>query len=425
MKILLVTFQFAPYNIVGSVRVGKMAKALRDFGHDVRVLTAAPLEYPETMPLEIPAERVMQTPWWSVNKPLLWLARRMGRASGSETYTPATSGTGRVRSLSLLARAFTNFPDGQMGWYHAALRAGRSIMRGWQPDLVLSSAPPFTGHMIARRLAQEGKVPWVADFRDLFSENPYTIRPTWRLNFDRWLERRVMRGAAGCVTISEPLAASLRVHDRPVEIILNGFDPADLPKTRPTPSSTAPVTILYTGTIYPGRRDPSPLFAAVATLGPLRERIELAFCGQDLRGVQAAAQKHGVHDRLKLIPTMPYRAALQAQAEADVLLLLLWNSPEEVGVLPAKLFEYVGAGRPVLALGLESGAAADIIRSRNLGVVANDTAMIAAQLRRWIEEKTVTQGIAGPPPEAKNGLSRIDQFRKLDAFLRRCAPEAS
>ncbi len=425
MKILLVTFQFAPHNIVGSVRVGKMAKALKEFGHDVRVLTAAPLEYPETMPLEIAAERVMQTPWWNVNKPLYWLARRMGRASASETYTPATSGTGRVRSLSLLARAMTNFPDGQMGWYLPALRAGRAIMRGWKPDLVLSSAPPFTGHMIARRLAKDAKVPWIADFRDLFSENPYTIRPTWRLNFDRWLERRVLRDAAACVTISEPLAKSLRLHNRPVEVILNGYDPADLPKTAPVPSDTAPVTILYTGTIYPGRRDPSPLFEAVATLGPLRDRIQLAFCGQDLRGVQAAAAKHGVLDRLKFIPTMPYRAALQAQAEADVLLLLLWNHPDEVGVLPAKLFEYVGAGRPILALGLETGSAADIIRSRDMGVVANDPAAIAKKLRSWVEEKTITCRIAGPAPEAKNGLSRVDQFRKLDTFLRSFVPTVS
>jgi len=290
---------------------------------------------------------------------------------------------------------------------------------------VLSSAPPFTGHMIARQLAKVIGAPWVADFRDLFSENPYTIRPTWRLNLDRWLERRVLADAAACVTISEPLAAPLRKHGRPVEVILNGYDPADLPTTAPEVSATAPVTILYTGTIYPGRRDPSPLFAAVATLGPLRERIQLAFCGQDLRGVQAAAAKHGVLDRLKLIPMLPYRAALQAQAEADILLLLLWNNPEEVGVLPAKLFEYVGAGRPILALGLETGAAAEIIRGREMGVVANDPAAIGRQLRSWVEEKTITCRIAGPAPEAKNGLSRTDQFRKLDGFLRRFAPQGA
>ena len=210
-----------------------------------------------------------------------------------------------------------------------------------------------------------------------------------------------------------------------MEVILNGYDTADLPTTGPAPSETAPITVLYTGTIYPGRRDPSPLFQAVSALGPLRDRIQLAFCGQDLRGVQAAAAKHGVLDRLKLIPTMPYRAALQAQAEADVLLLLLWNHPDEVGVLPAKLFEYIGAGRPIMALGLETGSAADIIRTRHMGVVANDPAAIAAQLRAWIEEKSATGGIKGPAPEAKNGLSRIDQFRKLDTFLRSFVPTAS
>jgi hypothetical protein len=108
---------------------------------------------------------------------------------------------------------------------------------------------------------------------------------------------------------------------------------------------------------------------------------------------------------------------VQIQREADILLLLRWNDPSEAGVVPGKVFEYAGARRPILSLGYPEGAVPDIIRSRHLGLVSEDTDVIAGALEKWLDEKARTGRVAPLPIEAREGLSRTDQFRKLEKFL--------
>ena len=105
------------------------------------------------------------------------------------------------------------------------------------------------------------------------------------------------------------------------------------------------------------------------------------------------------------------------QQSADVLLLLLWSDPREAGVYTGKLFEYIGSGRPILVVGGAQGVAADLIRSRALGVVASEPNAIAKVLSGWLGEKRATGRIAAPPHEAKAGLSREEQFCKVDDLL--------
>jgi glycosyltransferase involved in cell wall biosynthesis len=260
-------------------------------------------------------------------------------------------------------------------------------------------------------------VPWIAEFRDHFADNPYSNLPAWRNPIDRWIERRVVRSAAACVTVSEPMAATLRArHGKPTFVVLNGYDGA-VRRTSTLSSPEAPLTILYTGIIYPGRRDPSALFAALASLGPLAKDVEVTFHGQDLRGVAALARHYHVSEQVRVLGTIAHCDALARQQAADVLLLLLWNDPREVGVYTGKFFEYVGAGRPILAAGSQDGVAAQLIRERGLGVVATDSSAIAVALRGWLKEKRSAGCVAGPPERAKTGLSRQEQFAVVDHLL--------
>ena len=105
---------------------------------------------------------------------------------------------------------------------------------------------------------------------------------------------------------------------------------------------------------------------------------------------------------------------------ADALLLLTWDHPEERGVLPGKVFEYLGAGRPVLAMGCTAGVVHDLIASRGLGLSSNDPAEIAAQLTRWLAEKRAG-GVADVAPAARAGFSREEQVRALEGVLERAA----
>ena len=103
------------------------------------------------------------------------------------------------------------------------------------------------------------------------------------------------------------------------------------------------------------------------------------------------------------------------QQSADVLLLLQWNDVRDAGMIPAKFFEYLRAGRPILMIGYEHGNLAQMIRERGAGVVANDPSSIAGQLRCWIAQRPA--GIPAAPAAAREGLSRADQYRNLERFL--------
>lgn len=417
MKLLVISLNFPPYNASGSVRVGKLVRYLIDRGHDVRVVAGEGLNLPATLDMSFPVGSVVRVPYWNIEAPIDWARNHLQRG-GAATVASGSSHQGLMHRLVTLYRALFAIPDSQLGWRKPALRAARAIVKGWQPDIIVSSALPFTCHMVARDLARELRVPWIAEFRDLFAENPYNQVPAWRDWLNRIIERRVMKDAAGCTTVSPPLAEALTVaHGHPTEVILNGFDAADVVPGLVPPSGPRPLKILYTGIIYPGRRDPSPLFAAIAKLGARGKQISVEFYGQDLRGVAAMAMEAGISPQVKISGSVSYEEALRLQQEADILLLLLWDDPRERGVFTGKIFEYAGAGRPVLSIGAEDGVAASLIRERELGVSATAVDRIAAVLTAWLDEFEVTGRVAGPSAEARIGLSRADQFAKFETFI--------
>jgi glycosyltransferase involved in cell wall biosynthesis len=427
VKVLLISQAFPPFNASGSVRVGKLASFLLDAGNDVRVLTAAPLPYPRTLPEELPAPSIVRTRSYD---PFAWLAQRRGRSAGISTPSRSLIGEGRRGRLLRLLGAALALPEPQAGWFFPAVSAGARLCASWRPDVIYASALPFTSHLVAARLAATTGAPWVGEFRDLFAENPYSNLPSWRGPLDKAIERRVVASAAALVTVSEPIAETLRSrHHKRTVVVLNGFDERDSAST-PYPATSvaagpAPLRILYTGLIYPGRRDPSALFAAMAALDLSQHAVTVDFYGQDLRGVEGMAARNGVSDHVRVHPPISYAASLAEQAQADVLLLLLWNDPREVGVYTGKLFEYIGAGRPVLAVGVDSGVAPDLIRTRGLGVVASSPSEIAAALQRWSTEKRETGRVAGPPRTARTGLSRREQFAIILSLLQELSASTS
>ena len=135
-----------------------------------------------------------------------------------------------------------HIPDMRADWVRTAIPAGRQLIKEWKPDIIFASAPPNTGLIVASRLARAHKVPWVADFRDLWVDNPYYSEPGWRKRIDAILERRILRGAAGLVTVSPIWAEQLRRrHGKDVTVVYNGYAEEDFPPLarrpgrRPTP----------------------------------------------------------------------------------------------------------------------------------------------------------------------------------------------
>jgi glycosyltransferase involved in cell wall biosynthesis len=423
MKVLLVSYWFPPANTMAAVRIGKLARFLDRAGHDVRVLAARSREDP-SLPVEVAEERVIRTSAGEAGGIVAPIARAVRRA-GQSVARPGSGGAARPAlppppapfGLRRHYYALVLMPDNRIGWRRPALAAGRRLLAEWRPDIILASAPPFTGLFVARRLGREFGIPWVADYRDTWVDNPYNTEPWWRRAIDRPVERALLKGAAGIVTVTPLWSADLaRQYGHEVATILNGYAEEDLIPPPPARSSDI-LSIVYTGGVYPGFRDPSPLFAALARLGDGRRRVEIVFYGPDPIEVMPLAERHAVADRVFVRPRVGHGEALRLQAAADVLLLMQWNDARDAGNIPGKFFEYLGARRPILLLGYDGGILAQMIRERDAGVVANQPAQLAEALATWIAQRP--RGVPALAASVLNGLSRAEQYRRYEALLAR------
>jgi hypothetical protein len=423
VRILFLSYFFPPYNIIASVRAGKTATYLHRFGHDVRVLTARPLPYPVDLPVEFPPDRISATRWLDISWPHTLATRCRGRGASVAglvgSAQPLRSPYHLAIRLLDIYRILLAFPDDAIGWFPFGWAQGERLLKEWRPDIIVASSGPPTSLLIAAALRQRHGVPWVGELRDLWTDNHYYTFPTWRRVLETWIERRTLRTAAGLITVSEPLAQTLRLrYDVPVGVVLNGFDPADYPPARRLQPDRF-LRIVYTGNVYAGKQSAVALFAALQRLGSRAGQVRVAFYGWGVQGmvsIMSEAQRYGVAHVLEMKDAVPHQEALGLQRAADVLLLLLWNDPRERGVYTGKLFEYLGARRPILGIGPADNVAADLIRERQAGMVSADPDEIAGQLIRWLDAKECG-GIPDLPASVAAGLSREEQTRRLEWFL--------
>ena len=423
--ILIISCFFPPYNTIGAVRVGKTAKYLIQFGHDVRVIAARDLAFAKSLPLEIAPERVCYTSWLDVNRPVERMVGRPDRRPGQQVASDG-SPQGLAQTLRLAYKTLLHFPDGHIGWAPFARKALHAATRDWKPDLIFASASPYTSLIVARQAARKLRVPWVAELRDLWTDNHYYVYPPWRRRLERRLEARTVRSAAGFVTVSEPLAEVLRRRfGKPTVVSLNGFDPADYPPLSAAPPTDGKLRIVYTGQIIAGKRNPAPLFQALALLGERKAQVRVDFYGTHLEPVPPLAQRHGVEDCVHLHAPVSFHESAQLQRQADALLLLLWDDPGERGVYTGKLFEYIGAQRQILAIGPKESVAAQLICERKVGTTLSRPEEIAAQLESWLDQKAALGALPGFDAEAARGLTREEQAQRIEEFLVSLAPRAA
>ncbi len=414
MKIFLVSFNFAPYQSIGSLRISKLARYLCDQGHEVRVLAAKDIPERALLAVEVDPASVAHTPWLNANflPELVFGGRKQVRSKGYSTQSSS------VKSLGFLYQTLFNLPDERVGWYPYAVSAGKKLLRGWKPDLIYASMPPATSLLVAARLSRISGVPWVAELRDLWVDNANYIYPGWRRSLESWLERSTLRGASGLVTVSQPWADLLqRKFGLPTAVAMNGYAPEDMPgpdEALNPAFEPGLLRIVYTGTVYPHSQDPAPLFAALALLGEDARRVRTVFYSRYVDAVQDAAVRAGVEGCVEHHPLVPYRESLRIQQSADLLLYLV---PNQQGFVPAKLFEYLAARRPVLAVGAKDSVPGALIQERSAGLVSNDPVEIAAWLRAQLDAKARTGPLPALPASAAAGLSRGEQFAALERFL--------
>lgn len=354
----------------------------------------------------------------------------------SEKIAQAGGPLRRIWRKILLQPRRLLIPDVHIGWSLSATRRGIQIAHDAKIDLIVSTSPPETCHVIARRIARATGVPWIADYRDSWLDLPHlrtdklSVRIKHRINI--WLASRIMRDARAITTVSEPLARDLHTRhpSLPVHVITNGIDLddiADLPSP-PGLLSGSPrserCVISYTGNFF-GRQSPQSFLHATAALlarrPELSNQLVIRFIGglkpQDHAFIDASADLQAVIER---VPFSEYRDVLAEQAAADILLLYVAPGSNSEGVYTGKVFEYVAAARPVLALVPADNVCVELLTRAGTGhqVDPEDVDAICSTLERMVDDRLVHGRTEySVDPDVINAISRKHQASALAQLM--------
>lgn len=378
MRVLIVSYYFPPAAGGGVQRVLKWCQYLHEIGIEPHVLTPDDPRWIDTGGgLEVPYGTVVHR---SHN-----LSPRSVRPR--EEIEAARGRMGRLARRALLQPRRVLVPDMHIGWALSAVRAGTAAVRMHDIDIVVSTSPPETDHVIAARIARRCSVPWVADFRDSWLDLPHlrtdrsSVRAKHAANVR--IATRIMPRAAAITTVSQPLADDLsqRHPGSRIEVIPNGVDLADLaslPAPLPLQSGAdraSRFVISYTGNFF-GRQSPATFLSALTQVLERRSDIASAltmrFVGglkaQDEATISATPVLAAATERIGF---MEYRDVLAEQHAADLLLLYVAPGAGSQGVYTGKVFEYVGAQRPILALVPEDNVCVPLVTDAGTGIVVN------------------------------------------------------
>lgn len=438
-RILFISGYWPPLAPVGAVRPPKQARHWVNQRHQVRVLAVRNLDlwtvsgnaaggaapppaanaFGQPIRFEacpVSGAEVAHLPWR--DEPA---ASAMAALAGPAAGGKAGSGSGPARGLKGLYHALATTPDRYGRWVREWAAPAAALARDWKADLIYSSGPPQCSHQLASAIARGSGRPWIGELRDLWVGNPYVKRP-WPL--DWWSARladRALPAALGFVTVTHGAARAMRArYGKPVEVAMNGFDPEDhVGLDDPAPLDPQRLTIIHAGTIYAGRRDARPLLEAMTLLPPgARARIEVHFWHDEGAYVTGVVNQLGLADHVRFHGLVPRREILEIERRCDIQLLCRWDDPAEDAVIPGKLFEYIGARRPILSVGSTRGEAADIVRAGPFGLVSNSPPEIAAWLGERLAEKAVHPRLPDLPAERAAPYDRALQFAKVDSFAR-------
>lgn len=249
-----------------------------------------------------------------------------------------------------------NFPDVDKNWKENALRTARELLKKRKFDIMISSSSPVISHIIASELKKEFGIPWIADYRDLWTLNHnYPFGPIMRL-FDVRLEKKTMRPCDAMVTVSESLTRDLSAMFREKEVLTipNGFDPDERIAIVPL---TKEFTMTYTGQIYHGKQDFTLLIDSLSELlmeGRMdRNRVRLRFYGPIDEQLKRYAEEKKLADVLEQPGAISREESLIRQSESQMLIFFNWDDPSQPGIGSGslKLLEYLQAKRPILVTG--------------------------------------------------------------------------
>lgn len=406
-------------------RTLKFVKYLPAHGWLPQVLTVNPerAAYPDRDPAllaEVPHEvEVIRTGAWD---PYTWYARLSGKGRDEAVTVGFLSDRppGAFERLARWVRANLFVPDARVGWVPYAIRAGRRLVDLHRPDALITTGPPHSTHLIGRALHRAFDIPWVADFRDPWTDIDYLgalPMSRWAARRNRVLEQSVVDEAQAVVTVSPAVqrAFAARTHTTCINIF-NGYDEADFDLPPAEPGSKFLIT--HVGNMN-GDRNPEALWQALAGLNLPDSEVRLV--GNVDGRVKRDIERYGLADRVTFVPYLPHREAIRHLLASHVLLLPVNRVAAADDIIPGKVFEYLAARKPILLLGPAEGETARIVRSAGAGEAFGyeEAERVSRQIEAWVRRWREGQPAEGASAVAADRYTRRAQAAELAGLLNR------
>jgi glycosyltransferase involved in cell wall biosynthesis len=382
-KVLIVSYYFPPSGGPGVQRVLKFVKYLPEFGWQPVVLTVQDGDFPardESLLAEIPEHAIVYRT--KIFEPYRLYRTLTGKAANApvdvENIPQGVKKKSLMESLAGFIRSTFFIPDARIGWYPYAVPQGLKIIKEQNIEAIYSSSPPYTTSVIARKLHLATKIPWVAGFRDPWS-GFLSTPDRWFIPraIDERLERAVFNDADAVEAawrgiLKDVLGKVPDIDQKKLVYHPNGYDSEDYPILKNQKNKR--FTVTYTGSMY-GKRNPKTFLQAVEEL--VRDgkvdpgKIRLKFIGRFGSEVREMLERSSIHDSIELVSYLPHSESVEALLRSDALLLIVDEAAGSDEIVPGKVFEYIGAQRPIIALAPE-GAIAGLMRETRSGLVASN-----------------------------------------------------
>ena len=410
-RVLVISYYWPPSGGSGVQRWVKFAKYLPAEGWQPVVYVPENPSYDlldDTLAAEIPAEaEIIRRP---IREPYAAYRRLMGKGASTNMktlteVTPISSGKKSWKQrLSLWVRGNLFVPDPRRGWVRPSVRFLKKYLKEHPVDVIVTTGPPHSMHLIGQRLHDELGTPWIPDFRDPWTKMYYLkhlpmTRRTWR-RLEK-MEQAVLDDCSTVLAVTPAVQADFAARTRtPVAMITNGFDEADfrLPAFAGNDDivistkgearvEKSHFVLSHTG-LFAADGNPLTLWKVLGEMAAadpaFRESLRLRLCGKVDKAVFDAIAAAGLADNVVHLGYVDHATAVREQRAATVLLLPLRNDPEYKPILPGKLFEYLAARRPILGIGQEDGAMAKVLEE-----------CIAGSMCDWDNEEGIRQFLTG------------------------------
>ena len=372
MKALIITYYWPPSGGSGVQRWLKFVKYLRDFQIEPVIYTVKNPNYAIedfTLQNEVPknVEILRQTIWEPNNFLSFFASKKKKTSAGFLKPNPSFIG-----KLAQYIRANYFIPDARKYWIKPSVKYLTKYLKDNKIDVIITSGPPHSTHLIGLQLRKKLNIKWIADFRDPWTEIDYFHQlPLTKRSIEkhRKMEEQVLINADTVLVVGKTMANSFKKFTKSIEVITNGYDTYELKKEVKLDEN---FSLVHIGMLNSDRNHKilwKVLQELCSESTEFSMDLQLKFIGKLADDVVEDIEKYKLKNHTKFIDYLPYREVLQHQLSAQILLLSVNNVPSAKGIITGKIFEYLQANRPILAIGPTNGDLAEIINNTNSGII--------------------------------------------------------